>query len=273
MNEKKGKSIQKRMLFLTCLTIFLFLLLSLLSFQILSTYQRKESFEKQALFFAESNENIIFSVDQITFFSSSDCKNKASSETNFTLENLYTYTDIAFFIHNHATEYTSENTLKDLKINHLKVITRPTLGNPNLYYRNLNQFTKSDLESNYPLAPELNFTIISEDTADLSTPTLYNNCANPITLRYQNENIKTDYTLTDTSIPLTYDGSLLKRCGISLESISCFLSFDLLLTNQKDQKFKTTVSFEIPYENSQTSIYEGSILVKQDTAFNFYRYQ
>ena len=120
---------------------------------------------------------------------------------------------------------------------------------------------------------ELNFEITSENTADLSKPVLYNNCANPIVLSYVSDNIKSDYTITDTSIPIVYDGSLLQRCNVSLDSIACTVSFDIDITNNKNQKFKTTVYFDIPYQDDSSSIYDGSITLRKDVNYNFYRYE
>lgn len=54
-------------------------------------------FENSVVDFKNKNENVIFSINKIVFFSSSDSKNKTNSTTNFTIENLYAYTDIAFF--------------------------------------------------------------------------------------------------------------------------------------------------------------------------------
>ena len=48
------------------------------------------------------------------------------------------------------------------------------------------------LEEN-KIANKINFNISSENNADLSIPTLYNNCANPIVLSYINSNIKTTF--------------------------------------------------------------------------------
>lgn len=274
MEQSQEKFLKKqKLLFLILITILLFLFLLFLAFYTFSFFSQRKAFEEQILSFVKNNETTIFSIDEITFFSSTDCKNKASSQTNFTLENLYTYTDIAFFIHNHTSEYCSENTLKSLEIRNVKFTILPSLGSPKLYYKNLNQFTKSDWQEQYPIESNLAFDVTAEETIDFSKPTLYNNYANPITLSYQNENVKTDYTITNTSIPITYNGTLLKRCGISLDSLSCTCSFDLFLVNQKDQKFKTTVSFSIPYEEGESSILDGSITVKKETNFKFYRYE
>ena len=153
---------------------------------------------------------------------------------------MYTYTDIALFIDNNSDENTLKNTLKSAKICNIKFTKEPILGNYNL---------------------------------DLNNPVLYNNCANPITLSYINQNVKTDYTMTDIQNPITYNGKLLKRCGVLISAINTSISFDIEIENNKNQKFKTNVYFNIPYENEEKSIYEGNLTIKQDTKFDFYRYE
>ena len=101
---------------------------------------------------------------------------------------------------------------------------------------------------------------------------MYNNLANPIVLSYINSNIKSDYTLLDTSNPVTYDGSLLKRCNVLLTNISSKFSFDVYIKNNLDQEFKATVFITIPLEVGEQTIYDGSITWKQDSDIIFYRY-
>ena len=79
--------------------------------------------------------------------------------------------------------------------------------------------------------------------------------------------------MTDTQNPITYNGKLLERCGVSIQSIETSISFDIEIENNKNEKFRTTVYFNIPYENQEESIYDGSLTVKQDTNFIFYRYE
>lgn len=146
-------------------------------------------------------------------------------------------------------------------------------GQPQLYFKSLNKFAKSDLIEENVISDSLDFVITSEDEANLDTPTLYNNLANPITLSYVNRNIKSDYTITDTSIPITYDGSLLKRCNVDFSSISCKLSFDIYITNNLEEEFKTTVFVNIPLEIQEKSIYDGNINMTQNCNFAFYRYK
>ena len=267
---KKPKN--KQILF-TLIIILLCLFLLFLIYYIINSNIKKSNLEKSYVSFAEKNKDTTFSINKIVFFSSSDSKNKASSKSNFTIENLFAYTDIALFIKNYPDEDTLENTLKEVKISNIKFTKTPSVGEPKLYYKNLSNFASSNTSESNIIQSDLNFSITSDDTADLSTPTLYNNCANPIVLSYVNENIKTDYTITDTSIPITYNGSLLNRCNVSLDTINTSISFDIYITNNKDEKFKTVVYFDIPYEDNGKSIVDGSLIVNKDTNFNFYRYE
>lgn len=272
MKEKNKKFFIKGIIHI----IIIIILIIILVFLFQKTYDNllhKKSFENSMISFAEKNKETIFSINKIVFFSSCDSKNKTSSISNFTIENLYAYTDIALFIDNNSEENTIENTLKDVKISNVKFTKEPTIGKPNLYYKSVENFAKSELDENNIIDKELKFEITSEDEADFSNPVLFNNCANPITLSYINQNIKTDYTMTDTQNPITYNGKLLERCGVSIQSIETSVSFDIEIENNKNQKFITTVYFNIPYEDEEKSIYDGNLTVKKDTTFNFYRYE
>ena len=264
----------KKKKILIIIVFILFFIVFILSFLLVQKYVLKINFENDILQFANKNTKTVFSVDKITFFSSCDSKNKTSSVNHFTIENLYQYTDMAIFInYSFEEEKTLENTFKKVTINNIKFNTLPELGEPKLYFKSINNFAKSDLPTENEIIDSLDFTITSENEANLDTPTLYNNLANPITLSYVNQNIKSDYTITDTSIPITYDGSLLKRCNIPLDSISCNLSFDIYITNNLDEEFKSTVFIDIPFESDDKSIYDGNITLTQDTNFVFYRYK
>lgn len=128
-NTKKNETLETidtKKFILLCISIFLIIILCFLLYYFISTSMRKNNYENSLLSFAEKNENTIFSIDRIVFFSSSDSKNKSSSRTNFTIENLYTFTDIALFINNHSDENTLENTLKEVKINNINFTKLPT---------------------------------------------------------------------------------------------------------------------------------------------------
>lgn len=272
-NEKKDKKMLIKKIIYISIIIILSIILIFIFQKIYNKLLQKKDFENSVISFSEKNSKTIFSINKVVFFSSSDSKGKSSSLTNFTIENLYTYTDIAIFINNNSEESTTENTLKKVKIDNIKLTKEPTVGQPNLYYKSINSFAKSEFDESNIIEKEIEFQITSEDNADLSKPILYNNCANPVTLSYINQNVKKDYTITDTENPITYNGKLLERCGVSIASIEASISFDIYIENNKNQKFKTTVYFNIPYENEGKSIYEGSLTIKQDVDFNFYRYE
>ncbi len=263
---------KKAKIILTVITVILFVIVIILGYFVFRKYVLKKNFEDDILDFANKNESTIFTVDNITLFSSADAGYKTNTTNSFTIQNLYQYTDIALFIKNTSDENTLENTLKKVTINNINFSTTPNLGEPKLYFKSLNDFAKSTITEDNLITDSFEFNISSSDTADLSTPTLYNNLANPLTFSYVNSNIKSDYTITDVSSPITYDGSLLKKCNINLEDIACTLSFDIYITNNLDQNFKTTVSINIPLSTEDKSIYDGSLTLKNDTTYTFYRY-
>ena len=258
---------------LTLISVILIIILIYVIQQLIHEYNRKRNFENNIISFLEKNQKTVFSINKIIFFSSSDSKSKSSSQSNFTIENLYTYTDIAIFINNNSEEYTFENTLKSVKISNIKIVQPPTVGEPNLYYKSINDFAKIGWSEDNLIKGELEFNISSEDQTDLTTPTLYNNCANPITLSYINQNVKSDYTILDTLNPITYNGTLLKRCGVTLNSIKSSISFEIFIENNQNEKFRANIYMDIPYEDGEKSIYDGDLTVKQDTNFNLYRYE
>ena len=259
---------------LTIIVFILFIIIFILIYLLFQKYVIKSNFEKDILPFANKNDKTVFNIDKIVLFSNCDALNKTGSSSNFTIENLYQYTDIALFINNTSSEEKKlENTFKKVSISNIKFNTSPELGEPKLYFKSINQFAKSDFKQDNEIKDSFDFTITSENEANLDNPILYNNLANPITLSYVNQNIKSDYTITDTSVPITYDGSLLKRCNILLESIKCNLSFDIYITNNLDEDFKTTVFINIPLDLDKKTIYDGNIQKTENSNFIFYRYK
>ena len=271
--KKFIKTFKVKLSFIFILTIILIILACTTISAHFPKFIQKIQYENQILDFANKNKKSIFSIDEITLFSSADAKNKVGSTTNFTIENLYTYTDIAIFINQVSDEISLENTLKEVSIQNISFSKTPENGQIKLFYKNMNDFAKPYIPESNQITDEIKFNITSEENADLSTPTLYNNCANPITLSYIHENVKTDYTLTDTSIPITYSGSLLKRCNVPLSNITNTISFDIYITNNKDQKFKSKIFIPITYQSNDKTIYDGNITIKEKVNLIFYQYE
>ncbi len=267
------RNLNKKEFILTIITVIMFIIVFILCYLLFYKYVLKRNFENSVLDFSSKNEKTIFEIKDITFFSNCDVKNKSASSSNFTIENLYQYTDMALFISSQESNKSYENTLKSVYIDNIKFTKTPTIGTPNLYYKNISNFAKSDITDNNLINNRLDFNIANNEDANLDTPTLYNNLANPIVLSYVNSNIKTDYTITDTSSPITYDGTLLKKCDVLLSTIESSLSFDIYITNNLDQEFKCSIYIDIPLETDNETIYDGKVTLKKETNFTFYRYK
>lgn len=271
--NKEFKKLNKKLKIASIITLLLLIFALVLANLLFTRIYSKQSFENSVMNFSKKNESTIFQIKNITFFSSCDAKNKNISSSNFTIENLYQYTDMALFISSPNPEKGLENTLKSVYIDNIKFTKTPELGIPNLYYKNIENFAKSEIVDTNVINDRLDFSISSDDITNLDSPVLYNNLANPIVLSFINQNIKNDYTITDTSKAITYDGSLLKRCEILLNSIRTSISFDIYITNNLNQEFKCSVFIDIPIDTDSSSLYDGTITLKKDTNYIFYRYK
>lgn len=118
MNKKKK--------ILTIIVFILFIIVFILAYLLFQKYVLKSNFEKDILSFANKNDKTVFQANKIVLFSNCDAKNKTASISNFTIENLYQYTDIAIFINNSSlNEKTFENTLKKVSITNIQYTTLP----------------------------------------------------------------------------------------------------------------------------------------------------
>ena len=131
---KKKEHFDKKKIILTIITLILFLIVIFLGYLVLNKYVLKNNFENSILPFANKNENTIFTIDKIVLFSGADSKTKNIASSNYTIENLYQYTDIALFVSSNTTEKNLENTFKRVWIDNIKFNTTPSLGDAKLYF-------------------------------------------------------------------------------------------------------------------------------------------
>ena len=231
---------------------------------------KQENSEKSVYEFIENNSKDIFTIDKITYFSSANATSNVNSNSSFNITSLEQYTDIAIFINNHADEeFTLENTLKSVKLSNITFESKPSIGTPALFYKNINKFAKPEYDKNQEISDSIDFAIFSEDEISYETPTLYNNCANPITFTYVNSNIKENYTLTENISNISYDGSLLKKCNITLNSLACEISFVITIVNNLDETFTCPLILQIPLSAENSTVYDGSLILKQDVNYKF----
>ena len=256
-NTKKQMSFPVKLI----ITIALIVLCIVMIVYSVKVYLINEEFAESVAEIARLNSKTVFSIDRIYLYSSADANSNETNKPIWDLD-IFQFTDIALYINNRDEKgVTYENTIKSLTIDNVKFNDLET-GTPKLYYKNVNDFAKLDINEDNEIKDSMEFNIVNSGDADYTTPVIYSNCQNPITLEYVNSEMKEDTTISDISEPLTYDGTLLKKSGISLNSIKCNLSFRVTIINNYNQKFVATVYIDIPLEDSFTneSIYDGKII-------------
>ena len=259
------------------LTILLFILIILLvvlapiCYKAVKAYHDSNSFANSVIELQQKNEETIFSIDKITYFSSCNAKGDTNSNSSFTISDLYQYTDIAIFLNPGSETLTNKNTLKSVVIDNIDYILTPSIGSQSLYYKNLNNFATPSFSEKDLIDKSLTFETTSENNIDYTKPVLYNNCANPITICYVNSNLKNSYTFSNNVSNLAYNGSLLKMCGIAVSSLNCKISLNITITNYLDETYFCPVTLSIPLSTDVSTIYDGSLTVKDDVDYKFIR--
>lgn len=287
MNKKNvvvvnGNKLEKIRTKFVIVIVLVVLIVFLLYNFLLITYINKK-FSEEVSEFYKFNANTVFSIDKIYMYSSAGATENAEKRAIWNL-NLYQYTDIAIYINNRSNEELSnENSIKELYIDNIK-FGNPQEGTPNLYFKNINEFGKSIIKSDEEsekseatksITDRLDYTIVNDGEIDYSNPQIYADCSNPITLEYINQDIKKNQIISDISENLTYNGNLLRQSGIILSTISNYVSFNVHITNQYDQKFVANVYIDIPLEDNVTgdTIYDGKFTktIEKNNYCKFYR--
>ena len=190
-------------------TIALIILCIVMIVYTVKIYVVNEKFADSVSEIARLNSKTVFSIDRIYLYSSADANSNETNKPIWDLD-IFQFTDIALYINNRdESGVTYENTIKTLTIDNVKFNGLET-GNPKLYYKNVNDFAKLDINEENEIKDSKEFNIVNSGDADYTKPVLYSNCQNPITLEYVNSEMKENTTISDISQPLTYDGSLLQ---------------------------------------------------------------
>lgn len=255
-----------------CIFILLTVLFSLSS-MVYADLMNKYTFEESVAKTAQLNSSTIFSLDKIFVFSSAHAtQNEVNNKAIWDI-NLSQFSDIAIYLNNHGSNpLTHENTIQSFYIDNIEFTKMPEIGSPTLLYKNVNQFGKYEWIENNIISDSLNYEIVSKDI-HYETPQIYLDGSSPICLSFINKDIKTNHIISDSSTALTYNGSLLKRSNVSLNSISTNLSFDIHIINALNQHFKCNVNLEIPLKDENSSIYDGNYKKEWTdlSMYSFYR--
>lgn len=222
---------------------------------------------------SEENETAMFNVNKIQYYSD---VNAVSNQTTYQNPewnlNVYQYTDIAIYVER-IDEFSNENYIKSLYLDNFK-ISESKEGKQKIYYLNPLNFGDGDILELYDeneISYRLEYNIINyeneENDIGYSIPIFFEDCSNPITLRYLNSDILENYTISTTE-QIKFNGSLLKNSNISLDDIKTNISFDLNIISDNNETHSININIDIPLNNDELEIYDGAINLTQENLKN-----
>lgn len=223
----------------------------------------------------EENKTAMFNVNKIQYYSD---VNAVSNQTTYQnpewILNVYQYTDIALYIER-LDDFSSENYIKSLNISDIK-ISDSKKGTQKIYYLNPLAYGNGDIlniNSENEIKGILEYNIMNYENEDndvkYSIPIFFEDCSNPITLRYVNNDILSNYVI-GADEQISFNGSLLKRANILLEDIKADISLKINIITQNNETHSVDINIEIPLESTNKQIYDGSINIqKENLKYNF----
>ena len=272
---KKIKIKNERLVF-TILIISLFILFLLYYNFVFSTVLARNTFANEMIEIADENENSIFNIQKILLYSSA---NAIDNSENQSLKNMSIcqYTDLSIYIDNtsYISDLTNENTIKELYIDSIVATSSADIGTKFLNYKNPLDFGKyKNIQS--PQNGRIDFNIVNTNTEnennDYSKPTFYTDCSNPITLGYMNKDILTNYSVSQDSSSVSFNGKVLKEANIDLNDINYNLSFKIHIVNNLNQKFVYNMNLDVNLNDNNGGIYNGYVYKGKNTSGNEYRF-
>lgn len=261
-------------LMLLLLIIILLLCILAYSYIFYASYCRNE-FVNQSLKISEQNQLSVFKVNKILIYSSANAINNRSDNSLEDL-NICQYTDIAIYIDNTSSisDLTTQNTVKELWIDNIKITPNSDLGSQALNYKNLNNFGKFDNITSANNS-RIDFNIVNtneqNETSDYSTPTFYTDCSNPISLGYINSGIVKNYSIHDNINSVVLNGKLLQQANVNLSQIGYNLTFDIHIKNYDGDSFVYHSNIDVDLNTQNKDIYNGYLYqTRNNTSGNEY---
>ncbi len=255
------------------LVILALILLVLYYVFILSSNFSKKRFANDMIHISDENENSVFSIQKISLFSSANAIDN-SEDRSLKNMSICQYSDLSIYIDNSGTssELTNENTVKELYIDNIVMSSKLDKGTKILNYKNPLSFGKyKDIESP---SDKISFNVINtnqqNENNDYDKPTFYTDCSNPITLGYLNKDILTNYSVSDNSKTVSFNGKVLKEANISLDDINYTLKFTIHIINNLNEHFSYNMSLDVDLgENIFTNgyIYSGKTFTGDEYRF------
>ncbi len=272
---KKIKIRNERLLFVILIIVLFFTCILLYQFVFVNIFQR-DSFANEMIEIADENEESIFNIQRILLYSSA---NAIDNSENRSLQDMSIcqYSDISIYIDNTSTisELTNENTVKQLYIDDIDITTNSDIGKKVLNYKNPLDFGKYKLLKD-TTNNRIDFNIINNneenENNDYSNPTFYTDCSNPISLGYLNKDIVTNYSVSENSSSISFNGKVLQEANVNIDDINYSLSFKIHIVNNLNQKFLYNMKLDVGLNDDDGGIYKGYVYREKNTSGNEFRF-
>lgn len=272
---KKFKIKNERFVF-TILILALFIVFLLYYNLVFSVVFARNTFANEMIAISDENENSIFNIQKILLYSSANAIDNSDDQSLKDLS-ICQYTDISIYIDNISTisELTDENTIKQLYIDNIVATSNADKGTKILNYKNPLDFGKYKA-INPPENNRIDFNIVNTNSEnennDYSNPTFYTDCSNPISLGYMNQDILTNYAVSQDANTISFNGKVLKEANINLEDINYTLNFKIHIVNNLNQKFVYNMKLDVGLDDSNGGIYNGYVFKGKNTSGKEYRF-
>lgn len=246
------------------LAILIFLLISVYN-NVVSVKRANSILTKEMESIAEKNKVPVFTLQKVVLYSSAEYED-LSAEQNLQDVSIHQYTDLAIYIRNNEdddgslrsknTEYelTEENTISELYIDEIKLVSDYDIGTKLINYKSPLDMGKYRTIDN--TIERIDYKILhknEENKNDYSEPTFFTDCSNPITLSILNKNVLEHCTANNDGT-LKLDGSILKNAGVEPEKLNTKISFKIHLKNNLNEEFVANVVVDNEIDET---IYEG----------------
>ena len=260
-----------KLAFVILIILAIIVLLLYYNFVFSTTFSRN-NYANQMEEIAEENENPIFSVQRILLYSNANAVDNSENQSLSDVA-ISQYTDISIFIDNAQTvsDLTDENTVKELYIDNISMTTKSENGEKLLNYKNPLNFGKYQ-DISKPENDRIDFNIVNtneeNENHNYDEPTFYTDCSNPISLGYLNKDLLTNYSVSDNSKSISFNGKVLQEANVNLDDINATLNFTIHIVNNLNQKFSYNMKLDIDLNG----IYDGYTYKGKNTSGTEYQF-
>ena len=275
MKKTKFKIKNVRLAFILLMILAFIVLLLYYNF-VFSTVSARNKFANEMIEISDENETSIFNIQRILLYSSANAIDNSENQSLKDLS-ICQYTDLSIYIDNSSSssELTDENTVKELYIDNINITSTSDIGSKILNYKNpLNFGQYKEVQS--PANNRIDFNVINtnqeNENSNYDEPTFYTDCSNPITLGYLNKDILTNYSVSEDSNTVSFNGKVLKEANINLADINYTLNFTIHIVNKLNQNFAYNMKLDVNLADDNGGIYNGYVYKGKTTSGSEYRF-